>query len=285
MASLEETKRRIKSVTTTRKITKAMQLVATAKLKRAKDNLENIQEYYSAVYDTFHDLLSNVEDIKKLLSNDGSDTKLFIVINSDLGLCGGYNSNIFKLVKQTSSAKDKIISLGSKGIGHYKAIDRKLQAEFPSVGDHPNYEYASKVAMTALALYKTGEISEINLVYTKFINSITFEPTVLKLLPMEETKTEKKTNDEPKKLKALTSFEPNPETVVKNSLPLFISSVIYGALAESKVSEMSSRRTAMENATDNADEIIEKLDLEYNRARQAAITQEISEIVAGAEAI
>ena len=279
MASLQQIKSRLNSVTTTKKITKAMQLVATAKLQRAQGNLVAIQEYYSAVYDTFQNLLANVSDAKKLFKSDAKESTLYVVITSDLGLAGSYNSSIYKQVDHLVRSNDKLVVIGTKGVAHYKAINKSMHLELANAGDNPNYEFASKVSEEALSLLMTGEINAIKLVHTKFINSITFEAKITQIMPVDEEEIKKSDSKE----HVMVEFEPSPEEVLMDALPLYVSAMIFGSMVESKVSEMSSRRTAMENATDNAEEIIDKLDLEYNRARQATITQGITEIVAGAE--
>ncbi len=285
MPSLQETKSRLNSVQTTKKITKAMQLVATAKLKRAQSNLESIQEYYTSVYDTFQKLLGNVKDIDKLFPQNPEEAVLHILITSDLGLCGGYNSNVIKLLKdQLKSSKvkdkDKIIVIGAKGFSHLSVngFSKNIIAKHVGVGDNPNYDYASKIGVEAISQFLEGKVKAVNLIHTNFINSVTFEAESTQLLPVVASN--KATL---KGMSVMTEFEPSSEIVLKNSIPLYITALIFGSMVESKVSEMSSRRTAMENATDNAEELIKFLDLEYNRARQAAITQEISEIVGGSE--
>ncbi len=282
MASLQETKSRLQSVGTTKKITKAMQLVATAKLRKAKSNLESIQEYYTSVYETFQKLLTNVSDVKKLFPVDAKESILYIIITSDLGLCGGYNSNVLKLLKAQVKASDKIVVLGNRGISNLNAVGIPIFKQYALVGDEPNYEYASGVGQEAISQFLAGEVNKVKLIHTKFINSVTFEAELIQLLPIEKLSIEKTKDMSP--LKVMTEFEPSPEVVLRNSIPLYISAMIFGSMVESKVSEMSSRRTAMENATENAEELIKKLNLEYNRARQAAITQELSEIVGGSEA-
>ena len=178
--------------------------------------------------------------------------------------------------------KDKLIVLGTKGVSHYKAKNKKVHLELPHAGDTPNYAFASEVGENALAMYLAGEVSAIKMVHTKFINSITFETKITQIIPVDE-ETQKENAKQTSSDLAMVEFEPSAEIVLMEALPLYLSAMIFGSMVESKVSEMSSRRTAMENATDNAEEIIEKLDLEYNRARQATITQGITEIVAGSE--
>lgn len=279
MASLKEIKTRLGSVKSTRKITKAMQLVATSKLKKAQGHLASIQEYYSAVYETFQELLSNVKDAKKLIPQNAKDSTLYVLITSDLGLCGAYNWSVIKLLKTNIRANDKLVVIGTKGVTHFKIHNQKLYGEFPGAGDNPNYEFASKIGKDAIAQFLTGEINAIKMVHTKFLNSITQEETITQILPAIFKEENKNINNANK----LVEFEPSATEVLKHGIPLYVSAMIFGAMTESKVSEMSARRTAMENASDNAQDIIDKLDLEYNRARQAAITQEISEIVAGAD--
>lgn len=279
MASLQEIKSRLTSVKTTKKITKAMQLVATAKLKRARGNLEGIQEYYSSVYETFQNLLSNIKDFSAIAPANAQKSTLYILVTSDLGLCGSYNSNILKLAKEKMKDTDQLVVIGSKGVMSYKSKGSKVVMGFHTAGDEPNYLMASEISKKAISMFLTGEIDKVSILHTKFINAVTFEAKETQILPAEiKVSEDKKAKSE---ATAITEFEPNAETVVKNALPLYVSAVIYGACVESKVSEMSARRSAMENATDNANELIDKLDLEYNRVRQASITQEITEIVAG----
>lgn len=279
MASLQELKGRINSVSTTKKITKAMQLVATAKLQKARKNLSSIQEYYSSVYDMFQDLLANVKDVSSMIPANPVDRTIYIVITSDIGLCGGYNSNVLKLVKQNLLPVDRLIMIGTQGVSFGATVPNKKRLQYSHVGDEPDYTIASEVSREVLARFLTGKAKTVKLVHTKFINTVTSEAKITQLLPIIK---EEKSSSVPS-FKGLTEFEPSAEIVLKNALPLYISALIYGAQVESKVSEMSSRRNAMENASDNADELISTLDLEYNRLRQSTITQEISEIVAGAE--
>ncbi len=279
MASLQEIKARLGSIETTKKITKAMQLVATAKLQKAQGNLSSIQEYYTSVYETFQDLLANVKDVEALMPKSAKESTLYILITSDLGLCGSYNSNIYKQVDHLVKSNDKLIVIGTKGVSHYNAINKKMHLEFDHAGDEPNYEFASEIGKEAISLFLTGEISSIKLVHTKFINSVTFEANTTQLLPVSKEDAKKKEGQ----ISGLMEFEPSAEKVLLGAIPLYVSAMIFGSMVDSKVSEMSSRRTAMESATDNAEDIIDHLDLQYNRARQAAITQEISEIVAGAD--
>ena len=280
MASLQETKHRIESIKITRKTTKAMQLVATVKLRQSMKNLEKIKEYYYSVYDTFQHLFTQTRDLSQLFPQNAKKGTLFIVITSNIGLCGGYISNVSKLLRNEYQEGDKVIVLGSKGISSLAAHNIPIFLGITDITDIPNYDDASTFGLESISHFLKGEVSKVKLIYTKFVNSITFEATSMQLLPISSDNPLVEKGDDAK-AEAVTQFEPSPEEVIKESIKLYISAIIYGAMVESKTSEMASRRTAMENATDNANELIDDLNIKYNRARQAAITQEISEIIAG----
>ncbi len=280
MASLQETKHRIESIKITRKTTKAMQLVATVKLRQSMKNLEKIKEYYYSVYDTFQHLFTQTRDLSQLFPQNAKKGTLYIVITSNIGLCGGYISNVSKLLRNEYQEGDKVIVLGSKGISSLAAHNIPIFLGITDITDIPNYDDASTFGLESISHFLKGEVSKVKLIYTKFINSITFEATSMQLLPISSDNPLVEKADDAK-AEAVTQFEPSPEEVIKESIKLYISAIIYGAMVESKTSEMASRRTAMENATDNANELIDDLNIKYNRARQAAITQEISEIIAG----
>ncbi len=279
---MQETKRRITSVKVISKITKAMKLVATAKLRRAKHNFENIREYYESVNNTVAEIINNVNDLSKVFPKNDNPKTLYIVITSDLGLCGGYNSNVLKLIKSNLKSDDVLVMLGTKGYNHMMALNRKPDFVFLKTGDKPTYKIANTISLEVLSQFYSKNIGSVKLIYTKYINTLTFEPTLMTILPV------KKPVDKDGKIIKLASknyeFEPDAETVFKKMIPLYVSSLIFGSIAESKISEQSSRRTAMENATDNAEDLQVELELKYNRARQGAITQEISEIIAGSDA-
>lgn len=279
MASLQEIKSRLGSISTTKKITKAMQLVATAKLQKAKSYLESIQEYYTSVETVAKDLVSNIKDLKSVLHiPEQKQATAYVVVTSDLGLCGGYNANVMRILKdEFKKGTDLLYMFGSKGATTARINHMTCTETYTNVTQEEIYEAASNMAKDAIRRYNAGEINKIVMIHTEFINSVTFEAKATQLMPlvMEAQKNENKVTSS-------LEFEPDAETIFKHMLPLYLSSLIFGTIVESKVSEQSSRRTSMENATDNAEELMENLDLEYNRARQAAITQEISEIVAGA---
>ena len=240
------TKRRIKSVNSTKKITKAMELVSTSKLKRCRDAFDRNSVYTSETLDLVQEVLANVKNVdNQYLAKKDIKSKLYIVITSNLGLCGGYNANVYSLVRDNVDLEnDYLITLGSK----------------------------------ALEMFTNDSVGEVHIIYTKFVNSLTFRAEDLKLLPVEVEK--KEVSGPTQEL----MIEPDANEVLNELLPFYFNSVIYGSLIESHVSEQASRRTAMENATDNAEEISGKLLIQYNKARQSAITQEITEVVAGANA-
>ncbi|VEU74430.1 ATP synthase F1, gamma subunit [Mycoplasmopsis citelli] len=282
MSNLNSLKNRISVVTNTKKITKAMQLVATAKLQKSKKNLENIRNYKNLLEETFNELMQNVslKDLKEIFPLNESVLKnLYIIISSDLGLCGSYNSNIYSQINQHLTKDDLVIFVGAKAYlySHSWIKNENIVQKYFAYGDNFNYALADAITKDALELYFGGKVKSINIIYTDFINNIIQEAKTFQLFPFE-------VQNQKSSLKANVEFYPNAETILKNSIPLFISSMIYSLGNLSKISEMSSRRNAMENATENANELIKELGLEFNRKRQSLITQEINEIVSGADA-
>lgn len=275
------TKRRIKSVNSTKKITKAMQLVSTSKLKRCRDLFDKNSVYTNETLKLVQDVLANVKnsDNKYLIKKD-IKSKLYIVITSNLGLCGGYNTNVLALAKEKIDVEnDYIITLGTKGSSFFRKRNYKVIENIEEETTGNEQEISKRIALQSLEKFVNNEISEVHIIYTKFVNSLTFTAVDLLLLPVKVD-----LNQQDKGLQAELVIEPNVEEVLNELLPFYFNSVIYGCLIESHVSEQASRRTAMENATDNAEEIGATLLIQYNKARQAAITQEITEVVAGANA-
>lgn len=273
------TKRRIKSVNSTKKITKAMQLVSTSKLKRCRDIFDKNSVYTSETLNIVQEILSRIKesDNKYLIKRD-IKAKAYIVISSNLGLCGGYNANVFSLVKDVvDKENDFLITIGSKGYNFLKKNNYKILNHVDEETTGNEQLISKQIASFALDLFLNNKIGEIHVIYTKFVNSLTFTAVDLKLLPIDLDENKEGSNVD-------LLIEPNEEEVLNELLPFYFNSTIYGCLIESHVSEQASRRTAMENATDNAEEIGANLLLQYNKARQAAITQEITEVVAGANA-
>lgn len=285
--SMPDIKRRMKSVGSTKQITKAMELVSISKLKKSRTQMELIQPYYNAVLSSIQEILTNSAGINHpMIDNREVKKKAFIVITADRGLCGGYNSNVIKKVVETLSDKDdsKFIVVGQKGINYFDRRDYDVVGRFTGISESPSFMDATQLSNIVLKLYAEEEVDEVNIVYTEFINTITYEPKIIKLLPGEEIETDnnEETSNNPE---GLREYEPSPEVVLDYLIPKYVKAVIYGSLIESSASEHGARRFAMENATSNAEDMLSDLNLVYNRARQAAVTQEISEIVSGADAL
>ncbi|SJZ42897.1 ATP synthase F1 subunit gamma [Mycoplasmopsis verecunda] len=285
MANLNSLKNRISVVRNTRKITNAMQLVSTAKLRKIRTEFASVDAYLNLLQDTFTELMAHVEprDFFNIFpENKDVDCHLHIVMTSDLGLCGSYNHNIIKLLKTKLRKQDKIIVIGLKGYSMISSIGagEQIIAKYTEIGEKVSYEIGSLISRKALELYLDKKISKVYFYYTEFINNILQEAVVLKLFPFDIPEMK----DSKPELSATIEFEPNSEVVLKNSIPLYLGSMIFGLGTSSKISEMASRRNAMENATKNADDLVKDLMLQFNRKRQSNITQEINEIVAGADA-
>lgn len=280
---MQEIKRRIKSVESTKKITKAMELVATSKLRKTRNQLEQSKPYYTNVAQTVAEILANCKgnnDSVYLVENKDIEKEVFIVIASSLGLCGGYNANIFKEIKGAIKPGDYVYSIGSKATSyllknHQGVTDHK----FDDLNTTFDFKDVTKLVAELTKMYREKEISKIEIVYTEFVNNLTFRPRIVTLLPVDPSDF-----DHIEISKKSTLFEPSPEEVLDSLIPMYLQAVIYGYIIESATSENAARRTSMENANDNADELTEQLLLKYNQARQTAITNEISEIVAGANA-
>lgn len=278
--SLQQTKTRIRSVASTKKITKAMELVATSKLKRAKDLNIKITPYKNEVFEIISYCVKNIQEKDyKYFNENKVEKKLYIIVTSSLGLCGGYNIAVEKFAMDLLENGDDIIVIGSKGINYFKDKGFKMICSYPELPDLSVRESISEdVARKVLAAFDSGNYKNINMIYTKFINSLTFDPQVVQLLPLSSIVEVNKIHKE-------LLLEPTAEEVLNNLLPFYLTTSIKGLLFESMLSEQASRRTAMENATDNATELEDKLLLEFNKSRQASITQEITEISGAANAI
>ncbi len=280
--SMLDIKRRIRSVSNTRQITKAMELVSSAKLRKSRQKLEKTRPYYNTVIKSIQEVLSMAKGVRHpLLARREIKTSAYIVITSDRGLCGGYNSNVMKMVQTDIKDKENalIITIGQKARDYFSKRGYNVKESFVGISEDPEYAHADKIGSLVTQLYKDGEVDEVKLAYTHFKSTIVYSPEFIRLLPASIE------NKEMEQDETIMEYEPSPEVVLGYLIPKYINSAIYGMLIESSASEQAARRVAMENATDNADEMIESLKLSYNRARQAAITQEISEIVSGANAL
>ena len=278
-AGLIAIKRRIKSITNTKKITKAMGLVATAKLRKSRVKLNYNMEYHNSLIDVIKELLENYEENSIYINGNKSKTKLYIVLTSDTGLCGGFNGAVFNETYERmvqDKANSKMIVVGQKGKNYFARIKQETLAEYVEIPDLPTIKEAKEIASRVLFMYENGEVGEINIVYTKFVSAVKIMSTCEKLLPLDLYNNHG-IND-------VVDFEPNLTELLEEAIKFYLKEEILYCMLNSKCSEQSSRMNAMDGATKNADELLEKLKLKYNRIRQSSITQEISEIVGGAEA-
>ena len=291
MASLDDLKKRISSVKSTQKITKAMKMVAAAKLRRAQENAEKGRPYSEKMNNIILNLSSSISDIEnapKLLKGTGQDkTHLCVVMTSDRGLCGGFNSNIIKKAKLffqkilSENKTLKIITVGSKGYDQLKRQYKDNIVERLSFKDSKNINYfdANKVGMIVIDKFEKDEFDICTIFYNQFKNVITQIPQQQQIIPLKsETKKDEIENES-------YEFEPEEDEILSNLLPKNISTQIFKAMLENSASEQGSRMSAMDNATRNAGEMVDKLTIEYNRSRQAAITKELIEIISGAESL
>lgn len=286
VSSLKAIKRRIHSVNNTMKITKAMELVASSKLKKAKRKMEQNKPYFEIMYNTMLDIAKNNKNMSNIYAKKSIvKENLYIVIAGDRGLAGGYNSNVLKLaLSNIKKEQDKVIAFGNKSRDTFKRNGYNIIYSSISTADDISFSDMASISSTIIDLFKKQSIGNVFLVYTDFVSSLTQEPVMKQLLPLNVTNDDKQ-DDNAEKASKLMGYEPDAETVFDNIIPSYINGILYGALINAYASEQGARRNAMESANDNAKEIISHLDLLYNRARQSAITQEISEIVGGAEAL
>ena len=280
---MQEIKRRIRSVESTKKITKAMELVATTKLRKTRNQLEQSKPYYTNVALMTAEILANCKgdnDSVYLIENNDVKKDVYVVIASSLGLCGGYNANIFKEIKDVIKPDDYVYSIGSKATSYLTKNHQGItDSKYESLSTTFNFKDIINLVNELTRMYREREIRKIKIVYTEFVNNLTFKPRIVTLLPIDPDDF-----DHIEISKKATLFEPSSQEVLDNLIPMYLQAVIYGYVIESSTSENAARRISMENATDNADELTEQLLLKYNQARQTAITNEISEIVAGANA-
>ena len=284
MASMRDIKRRKSSIQGTQQITKAMKLVSTVKLQRARANAEHSKSYFTCMFQTMNSILQRVGHIEHpYLKAGASGKKAVIVLTSNRGLAGGYNSNVEKLVTTNPDWKKEelvIYTIGEKGREAFTRTGYEVRNCSGAIMDDPQYPDAMVLTSELLKAFADGEISEIYLAYTAFKNAVSHVPTMLKLLPVEVPQ-----EHQSKEAEAIMTFEPKEAEALDMLVPKYMASLIYGALVEAVASENGARMQAMDNATSNAEDMISDLTLKYNRARQGTITQELTEIIAGAEAL
>ncbi len=290
MASLDDLKKRIASVKSTQKITKAMKMVAAAKLRKAQESAEKGRPYSEKMNNIILNLsngISDKENTSKLLSGTGDDkVHLCVVMTSDRGLCGGFNSNIIKKAKSyfskiSAEGKEfKIITVGSKGNDQLKRVYGEKIIENISFKESKNANYfdADKVGKMIIEKFEAGEFDVCTIFYNQFKNVIIQIPQAQQIVPLNNEENENNSDES-------YEFEPDEDEILSNLLPKNISTQIFKAMLENSASEQGSRMSAMDNATRNAGEMVDKLTIEYNRSRQAAITKELIEIISGAESL
>lgn len=297
MASMRDIQRRKVSVQSTGQITKAMKLISTVKLQKAKERAEHSKAYFNGMYDTVSDILSKSGNINhRFLQHVEGRKKAVIVISSNRGLAGGYNSNIIKLITtnpEFSADNTVIYAIGRKAKDGLLRKGFEVRGDYSEIIEEPMYSDAMHISSEVLKAFEDGEIGEIYLAYTIFKNSVSQVPDMKKILPVSKEQAEKQPlamekSDEGKSWeddKTPMNYEPCEDEVLDVIIPKYVTSLIYGALVEAVASENGARMSAMDSATSNAEEMIADLSLMYNRARQGSITQELTEIIAGAEAI
>ena len=275
--STKEIKNRIRSMESTKQITKAMEMVAASKLRHAQARVLNSRPYFEILYTTITDIVnSNTDFSSPYLTQREVKKSLYVVIAGDRGLAGGYNSNIFKLITSQMEGKDvSVLPIGKKAVDFFRSRKKSIfteqyaEAEDVSIGD------CFSIAKQISKAYLAGEYDEIFVGYTNFVSVLSQTPATLQLLPLlqQPGHSQKSGSD--------ILYEPNGEEVFSAIVPEYLGGILYGALCESRAAEQAARRTAMDSATQNAEEMIGELSLKFNQARQAAITQEITEIIAG----
>lgn len=279
--NMKDIKRRIKSVESTMQITKAMELVASSKLRKAKEKADKARPYFDALYETMCEIQAeNPGFLSPFTRKVGEGKSLLVVIAGDRGLAGGFNSNIFKLAQariDELGGKDKtdIIAIGKKAVEYFGKREFNMLGSYPDFSENIRIHQANDIAGEIVDKYVKGIYERVELFYTEYVSSITQQAVTKKMLPVE-------LDGQKKVSKALPIYEPSAGQVFNHIVPRYVTGMIFGACVESFASEQASRRNAMENASDNASEMISSLSLMYNRARQASITQEITEIVGGA---
>ena len=283
-AHMKAVKLRIKSVQNTMQITKAMELVASSKLRKAKERAETCRPYFKELHQTLKDIAAGNTDFTSAYAREAANDRIcYVIIAGDRGLAGGYNTNLFKCLEENSAGKDVIVlPVGKKAVEYVRR--KKLEclteefAEIAEISVADCFEIANLLCRE----FKKGRFGHVELCYTMFISMLTQRPSVFSMLPLKDLEEEA---DEKKVQRDLILYEPTASEVFDAIVPEYLAGLIYGGVCESVASELAARRTAMDAATKNAGEMIEQLNLYYNRARQASITQEITEIVAGAEGV
>jgi len=291
VASMREIKSRMKSIKETKQITKAMKLISAAKLKKARQQLDQTKPFFDKVKSTIGHILMHSGELNSkyfdLRKEKEGKKKCYVIFTGDKGLAGGYNHNIIKIAEEKlKKYPDSLLLVaGNMGRGYFMRKKYNVDVEFDYPVQNPTIYRARDIAEKILELFVCGEVDEVFVLYTKMISSIALEPVIMQILPLTLEDLMEDVNAKEIKIDESLAYEPSPEVVFDVLIPKYVKGIIYGALVEAFTSEQNARMSAMDNATANADEMLKILSLNYNRARQAAITQEISEIVGGASAL
>lgn len=291
---MREIRNRMKSIQDTMKITKAMYVVSSSKLKKAQKQYDSTKPYYKALSNTISDILEHIEpetthkyiNDKGSRDDDRSVNRLYIVVTADKGLAGAYNHNVIKLTEQYLAKGDNntLFIVGQMGKHYFQKKDVLIDVEFTQTAQNPNIYRARDIAEHVIELYNKSYVDEVYMIFSKTKGG-SCEAAVSKILPLERKKFEKTETQKKEEYNQYAIFSPSPEAVIRNLVPNYVKGLIYSALVSSFTSEHNARMVAMKSATDSATEMLKNLELVYNRARQAAITQEINEIVGGASAL
>ena len=286
-ANMKAVKLRIKSVQSTMQITKAMELVASSKLRKAKERAEVCRPYFRTLYETLKEIAVNNTEFNSVYTAESKSNKYcYVVIAGDRGLAGGYNANLFKCMEADSAGRDyMVLPIGKKAVEYYSRKEvEAVTEEFGEVADISVGD-CFEIAHLLCKEFRKGTFGHIQLCYTGFVSMLSQKPDVFSILPLTDIKEEAEKREKASVSRNLILYEPGSTEVFDAIVPEYLAGLIYGAVCESQASELAARRTAMDAATKNAGEMIDQLNLYYNRARQASITQEITEIVAGAEGV
>ncbi len=287
MPNLKDIKRRIHSVESTMQITKAMELVASSKFRRAKDRAEAVRPFFEQTYKLMAEIAAedpyfNSQFVHKRTDNEAM---ILIVIAGDRGLAGGFNSNVFKIAQakidelKAKGGNPVVMPIGQKAVDYFEHREVKILKAYDHVAEHASIYLGIQMAEEIISAYKRHtSIQSVELVFTNYVSPISQVAQNMQVIPLTNL-----AGNHPRR--CAVEYEPSPEAVFDKLVPQYVAGLLYGAIVESFASEQAARRTAMENATDNATEMIDKLSLQYNRARQGAITQELTEIVGGANAL
>ena len=286
MKNMGDIKHSMRAISDTEQITKAMHLISTSKMKKALSNYEKNRYHFDHVQAGLKDILAHTTELSHpYVKHSEGGAAAFVVIAADKGLCGGYNHNVlnFALSEMKKNKQQYILTVGQEARAFFERKGYMVDVEFLHIAQNPSLYNARNITDDILELYDTGVMEEVYVVYTKFYSPLKQEPQIIQLLPVEESNFEEIATEY--KYSADLSFHPSVKEVFDRMVPQYIVGLMYGCLVQAYASEQSARMTAMENATENADEMLAKLSMEYNRARQSNITNEISEIIGAMEAL